>query len=336
MTQAVTDLLLDIASEKNGYQIAEPWRFTEFSLAAIVPILRQTEVERAYRLLSEAGDEVDIRDTGEISKVEVKNNGSVPVLMKSGELVAGSTQTRTIAMSQVVMPGTKVTARCFCAYSSKPINTGEQVAFSGYSPPEVRRHIYRGAVTPSFSSQEEVWASINDYSMQMAQSGARFMAAGSSGMFSDTGGIEFTGGEATSWNTPSDDLAGRITEAEDKFKEALKHVPEFENQVGMALLSIDNLDSLESFEHPGSWKALRESILKAEAGKIADVDQDSVFQYKAEKAKAAVRELLTSQFEESVGVAKEATMTVILQASKFTGEVVTLYGEPIHCSFVRN
>jgi len=105
----------------------------------------------------------------------------------------------------------------------------------------------------------------------------------------------------------------------------------------MALLSIDNLDSLESFEHPASWKALQDNILKADASKIADVtDQDDVFQYRVEKAKAAVRELLTSQFEESVGIAKEATMTVILKASKFTGEVVTLYGQPIHCSFVKN
>ncbi|MBA7668250.1 hypothetical protein ES703_76359 [subsurface metagenome] len=33
-----SDLLLDIATEKNGYSIGKPWRFTDFSLAAVVPI----------------------------------------------------------------------------------------------------------------------------------------------------------------------------------------------------------------------------------------------------------------------------------------------------------
>ncbi|MFP3975876.1 MAG: ARPP-1 family domain-containing protein [Dehalococcoidia bacterium] len=346
MTTEATNLLLDIASEKNGYQIGEPWRFTEFSLAAIVPILREARTERAYKLLAEAGDEVTVIDTGSIDKVEVRNLGSVPVLVKAGELVAGSTQTRAIAMSQVVMPMKEWTVKCYCTYQTKMINPGEQVKSRGYSPPEVLQPIYsalssgigRRGPSGGREAQHDVWGSITNYSQYMSQTHVTYSAAGSSGRL----GADYMAsqGEASgqsSWSTHYDDLAGRITESAEKFKEALEHIPRFDNQVGMALLSINDLDSLESFEHPGSWEAMRDNILKAEAGKIADVsDQDSVFAFKTEKAKAAVRELLTSQFEESVGVAKEATMTVILKASKFTGEVVTLYGEPIHCSFVKN
>ena len=45
MSKVATDLLLDIASEKNGYSIGKPWRFSEFSLAAVVPILRLMDIE---------------------------------------------------------------------------------------------------------------------------------------------------------------------------------------------------------------------------------------------------------------------------------------------------
>ncbi|GAJ20852.1 unnamed protein product, partial [marine sediment metagenome] len=50
----------------NGYSIGKPWRFTEFSLAAVVPIARVTEDVRNYKLLSEVKDMVKIKDTGSI------------------------------------------------------------------------------------------------------------------------------------------------------------------------------------------------------------------------------------------------------------------------------
>ncbi|GAH70251.1 unnamed protein product, partial [marine sediment metagenome] len=111
---------------------------------------------------------------------------------------------------------------------------------------------------------------------------------------------------------------------------------EIANQVGMALLTVNGLDMMDSFEHPGSWEAIRKEILKSESGKISDLsDMESAFEFKEEKAKAIIQELLATKFEEKAVVEKENTATFMLDAKRFTGEVVALYGEPIHCTFVK-
>jgi hypothetical protein len=362
MTKIATDLLLDIASEKNGFSIGDPWRFSEFSLAAVVPLLRDTEVERPYRLPSEVGKELKIKDLGSIDKVEITNRSEFDVLMKAGFVVVGATQSRALAVSQVIMAGERVEADCVCVYASKGIRAGQDVAVESYSPLPVRRAIRRSySYTPggfvnrgphqrgasfrraAFSygrgTQSDVWGGVKSASKgyaSAAQNLAQAVADGG-GEIQTFGGFMTTVDRVdTSWLTPADDLAGRLAESRDKFKAALKETPHNERQVGMCLLALNGLESLECFEHPDSWKALRDSILESESDKIADItDQDSVFEFKADKAKAMIRQLLTTPFEESVAIDKDSTQTFILQSEKVTGEVVTLNSQPIHCAFMK-
>ncbi|GAJ02738.1 unnamed protein product, partial [marine sediment metagenome] len=136
--------------------------------------------------------------------------------------------------------------------------------------------------------------------------------------------------------SPSEDLAGRVRESQDKFTEVIKKVPKVENQVGLCLITLDGFDALESFNHPASWEAIRQEILKSESAKIADVtDKDGVFEYRVDKAKAVIRELLGATFEENIVVDKQDTSTIALESGKLIGEVVSLYGQPIHCAFMR-
>ena len=106
-----------------------------------------------------------------------------------------------------------------------------------------------------------------------------------------------------------------------------------------AIILDPDIESLASFENPASWEALRESVLKSESAKVADVsDQDGVFEFKVAKAKAAMRKLLTTWFEESVTIDKPDTSTLLLKSERpsgFMGEVVILYGQPIHCCFIK-
>ena len=357
-----TDLLLDVASEKNGFKIGEPWRFSEFSLAAIVPIIRIVDIERQYQLLSEAGKTVKMRDTGDINRVEMVNSGGMPVLMKAGEMVTGSTQTRALVTSQVVMAGEKIVAECVCVHSTHGIRAGQEVKSGGYTPSDVRRNIFAGYVDAGRSSQRrgmagsiysysgglqsQVWGGVKGLSARMALSGDSLHSAARSNPLvgaSLASGLPDGGAQADflrelgrPWSTGSEDLIGRVNEAQKKFGAVLEQVPKFDNQVGICFLAMSGFESLESFEHPDSWEALRNAILKSEAGKIADVsDQNGLFEFKSERAKAVIREALSTSFDESLTVDKQDTATILLSSEKLTGEVVSLYDRPIHCSFFR-
>lgn len=352
-----TDLLLDIASEKNGYKIGDPWRFSEFSLAAVVPLLREIDVERLYRLPTEVGKDLKIKDSGSIDKMEITNRGSLPILLKAGSVLAGATQPRALTCSQVVMAGEKVIADCVCVHASMGIRAGQEVKYSNYSPTGLRSTFYRGyevsyddiqpettgwGQTPiaSFnytaSLQSDIWGGVKNHAKNLASSYSSLTAAVANGRIEPTAHFIEVEGSTPSWRTASDDLAGRINESKDRFEAVLKNTPHFDNQVGLCLLTLSGLESVESFDHPGSWQALRDSILESEADKIADVtDQDGVFEFKADKAKATIRELLTVKFEESVTVDKAETQTILLQSPKLTGEVVFLNSQPIHCTFVK-
>jgi len=335
-----TDLLLDIASEKNGYSIGEPWRFSEFSLAAVVPIIRGVDhEERGYRLLSEVKDKVKIKDTGDINKVEFANRSGLPVLLKAGEILVGATQSRALAKSQILLPEEVLVADCVCVYSSKGIRAGQPVRVEAYSPVEVRRTVAMASIggtggERAYSSlQHDVWGSVRNYSRGLSarvESLACFAAT--------TGGEAFSPLQNLSpaYSSPSEDLAGRVRETQDKFKEVIQKVPKVENQVGLCLITLDGFDALESFDHPESWEAIRQEILKSESAKIADVtDKDGVFEYRADKARAVIRELLGATFKENAVVDKQDTATLTLESEKLMGEVVTLYGQPIHCAFMK-
>lgn len=331
-----TDLLLDIATEKNGYSIGEPWRFSEFSLAAIVPIIRRVDhEERGYRLLSEVKEEVKIKDTGDINKMEFTNRSGLPVLMKAGEILTGATQSRSLSQSQILLPEEVLVADCVCVYSSKGIRAGQPVRVEAYSPTDVRRIIVKGGErrVGDHSLQHDVWGGIHSYSRGLSssvQNLASFACASRDEALSSYQNLSPT------YLSPSEDLAGRVRESQDKFKEVIKLVPKVENQVGLCLITLDGFDALETFDHPASWEAIRQEILKSESAKIADVaDRDGVFEYRVDRAKAIIRELLGATFKESITIEKQDTSTIALESGKLIGEVVTLYGRPIHCAFMK-
>ena len=334
-----TDLLLDIASEKNGYQIGEPWRFHELSLAAIIPITRLVDgVTRDYRLLSEV-EGVKIKDTGDIDKMEISNKSGYAILVKAGEYVTGATQTRVLAVSQIIFSEEKVVVPCVCVHSSKGIRQDQQVQVGGYAPIEVRRAVYDGyresgpqanyRYSPGL--QQEVWRSVNE-SSRSTMGRVQSLCAMSKD-YHDLGAFQ---NMAASYHTPMEDLAGRVQETQEKLKDVLKQIPTLDNQVGLCLVSLDGLDSLETFDHPDSWSALRKQLLKAEASKLADMsNRNGLFEFRMDKAKEIIRELLTSKFDEKVIIEKESSQTILLTGERFQGEVVTLRDEPVHCAFMR-
>jgi len=364
-----SDLLLDIAAEKNGYSIGDPWRMNEFSLAAVVPISRivPSDYKRGYLLLSEVTKGVTIKDTGNINEMEIINHSGYAVFVKAGEYVAGGTQTRALAVSQIIFSEESIKVPCACVHASKGIRANQQVKVDGYAPTEVRNELYKGynfdeddetidlfrhhefpfgngrpnvgiyrnrdtyprgrVIRYSYNHniQNSVWGSVK--SRSMADTG-RVMSFAAHNDLSNSGRLN-------NYFTPLEDLAGRMNENEGKLKEVLEKIPIATNQTGLALLTFEGINSLENFEHPDSWNAFRKNLVKSEATKLVDQrDQNSLFEFKVEKAKEIIKNLLKADFKEKTVVDKENSQTTILETDKFQGEVVFLYNNPIHCSFM--
>ena len=353
MQKVVSDILLDIAHERNGYSIGEPWRFTEHSLAAVVPLVRESQGrERLYRLFSERKDEVKVTDTGNIERLTLVSKSEFPILVKAGEILTGSTQSRTITTSQVLMPGEKLTVPCACVYSSKGIREGQGMTPSTYSPLDVRRVVLRGHYEKrggpnwgDFSEgyqrdQGEIWGGVKSYASK-ASSGMNSMAAFAASH--DTPELESLRGLDLTYHTPSEDLAGRVSESQGKYKDILKKVPKVDSQIGIVLLTMVGLESMEAFEHPDAWEGIRKAVLGAESDKISDIsDQNGLFEFKVERARGIIQDLLTKDFNEKVAVDRvvgtevpRRTKTLILDTEQFVGEAVTLDDTPIHLTLVR-
>lgn len=370
------DLLLDIAKEKNGFSIGEPWRFSEFSLCAVIPIIRVTDQEREYRLLTESEKTVLLKDTGDINNMQVTNKSEYPVLLKAGDILLGATQERVIISSQIVMSGETVIVGCACVHSTKGIRAGQTVKPGGMVPTAVRRAVYSSyrnvKDSPIWRNSEDfanamyrkdagyqnsIWGSVKSYSMCASQvsrsSGYKssLMAMDAleteprlrSGPRTRPGNFnprtDYRDGnlpELDHWATASEDLAGRLDETGKKFSAVIEKAPKVANQVGMCLVTLDGFDTLDLFDHPGSWEAIRKSILKSEASAIATSAEDSIFDYKPDKAKAIIRKLLEDKFEEQVVLDKPKTQTIVLTKGNLTGEVVTLNDMPIHFAVLKN
>jgi hypothetical protein len=364
------DLLLDIATEKNGFQIGDPWRFSEFSLCAIIPITRKVDFKREYLILNEAERGIKIKDTGSINQMEITNMSGLPVLLKAGDILLGATQERVIITSQVVMDKETVIVGCACVHSTKGIRAGQTVKPGGIVPEEIRKAVYQSYLNPhdpisvsparinTWDSwvgrqdqqiadaayhrtpgyQQGIWGAVKTYSARArnVSSSESFRATARNYYVHDMG---LTGGAIPNlehWTTPTDDMAGRLQETGKKFEAVVKKAPEIKDQVGMCLVTLDGFDTLDIFDHPESWDAIRKHILQSDAATIANSANEDVFGYKPEKAKEVIRKLLSSSFGEQVVLDKPGTMTIAITKDKLTGEVVTLNDKPIHLALVKN
>lgn len=346
-TTKAQDLLLDIANEKNGFSIGKPWRFSEFSLCAVIPLIRETSYLRGYRLLTEVDKEVKIKDTGDIDSLEITNNSDLPILIKAGEILLGATQERIATFSQVVMAGEKTILGCACVHASKGIRGGQVMRAGGTTPSQVRKVLYSayardwgthrahkdsnslGKTLYSSRLQNEVWGSVKTYSSNMAKSHSTSRVRDLTGTGWNSANLGYSLDTTNYWSSGSDDLAGRLRESEDKYKEILKKAPRVENQVGMCLIGLSGFDTLDVFDHSDSWEGLKKSILKSEASKLAETAGDDLFEFKESKAKEILSKLLSRPFKEKTVLDKEGSKTILLNEGDLTGEVVLLYNEPI-------
>lgn len=331
--------------EVNGFALGDPWRGSNVSVSCVIPLLRMLlhmgqSAEPAYRVLASATD-VSIADTGHISKIKVTNSGDRPVFVRMGEIFGGDTQERAATISRVIPVGQETVVEVVCVNASKPIRGG--AAFKGtgaYAPgrdslfceSSARAGLGTGRQDTSRLAQSASWRHDAEYGREIRN------AVGDYNLDCMAAGLECR--RELCFTAADDDLSSAREAADQVFGELIKKVPLFDHQIGMAIIDTDGFYSLDCFDLPFSWKEVKEAIAGKESLKIAEKDDAQVFEYKPERAKAAVKKALESGFEESVvhedTFGEDQRVTVVaLSGNALVGEVVLLDERVVHLLIAR-
>ena len=147
--------LSDISEGRFGYRLSNPWKYSEETLGVVVPILRENAPDRQYVTMYEVLKELNIKDTGSISQIELQNRSGMAIFVRAGTIFEGKTQPRAVQHSGVYS-NEKETINVRCVNASYGINRGTEMKFGDIAPPSVTINLMA-------RDQSSVWSSVRDY-----------------------------------------------------------------------------------------------------------------------------------------------------------------------------
>jgi len=262
-----------IAAQEGGYGMGEPWRYSDESVVAVLPITRELEEERSYLTFTEAGQILQVTETGRINEVEVKNRNGTAVFLRAGEILAGGTQARSIVDSQVVESGEKARIPVVCVHQSRGLRTGAKFTSGGYTPTPLHTHLleirererrqrpdqrYTRSQFAAAAMQGQHWNSINAYTSRLMAS-SRYTAH-----LADVG-------EPVMDTTPRDDLVQAVNRYSHAIGDVIAKVPVVDKQVGLATIGMEGVIAFECYDLKQSWSAIREAAVKQQGEDLSKV-----------------------------------------------------------------
>lgn len=298
-----------------GISFGEPWRLSEQSLSAVIPLLIRNSIDRDYVLLQEVKDKVDIEDTGSIGRARINNRSDRSVFIRKGTLLQGATQARGVTIGTVVTPNSVKEVKIQCVHASMGIRRGAKFSVSPRVAPRMveRTFLNRG-------SQAETWSSVSRATQSLYS-----MAASSPGQLSL--------GEMRSFF--ADDLIGSMEQVQrfkDDIEEALKKVPaDLSDQVGVAIVDRRGVVGVEAFDHTDSWRAFSRSIVRNYADVLTQ-ETSELFEIKMDKVAPAVMTFMEKLSKAKETVVDEAggSKTCALDGEGIVGEFTEMNGRTIH------
>lgn len=307
MKMGIRTFIEALRTETLGFSFGNPWRYDEQAITCVLPVVRESSKERGYLTFPEA-KQIEVKDMGSISKAVVTNNEEKAVFIRVGTLLKGATQERATAVSRVIMPKETVEIAVVCVHASKGIVPGAKFDFGGYVPR--RDGEYLGAAhTGRQVSQNVSWAMDRTYSTNLCSAAPDSLPVGS---------------------VVNDDLVSSLDKTKEVFKDVIEKMPLVDSQIGIAMIGTKGLHSLECYDLHASWKAVKEEIAGKESLSLAEKDESGVFEYKPEKAKDAVKEVLKKAHADKSQVVNEHSEILTLRYDGYVGEVALLGGEVIH------
>jgi len=302
------DLLRKI--ETGELQLGQPWKPTNKSLTLVIPIIIKTAGKRSYVVLEEIKDKVKIVDTGHIGEIRITADHDKPIFIRGGTMLKGATQERANPYSIIIAPQIPEEIMVHCIHATRGIMLGAILTPSGHAP----RQVYAQMLLAR--DQSLTWNAVTQYSNSiLPEIGADSLLRG-------------------------DDLVGtyeNIKNFRKELEEPLKQIPDHINQVGVVIVDSDGIVGLELYDHPDSWKAFSESILRSFSEAIAREDKTGIFTVNEDAVlptvQAFLKEIASAQQEEVFN--KNNARTTIIKTKNYVGEYTKLDESTIHLSITR-
>lgn len=358
---------------KLGYKFGEPQRIDPNSLAAVLPILRETSEKRQYVTYPET-DKVSVTDSGSIQQMKASSVSTENVFMRSGTIFKGGTQERALVRSVIIFPGKTMDLEVRCVHASRGIQPGSKVGYGGITPSAFDSCNYDAGFRPK--DQGETWANVSAYTRSLHKSvepscpplrpGARrsihptrslrAQASGSSMRSDDRIRMGLSSLDSRAGNYACSDFAGTLdfsntvglddlhsaqADFAKNFDSILSKIKVVEHQSGIALINEKGCQTIETFDVPLSWAALHKDAVGRVGSHVVNLDDSSVFAYKPEAAVKAVQGVLAQDFETNLiyehKPANGEPYVAIqgLTSKEFVGEVVEIDQRVMHLLLVR-
>lgn len=142
-----------------------------------------------------------------------------------------------------------------------------------------------------------------------------------------------------------DDLSSTFDAFSSSMDDILSKVSLVDDQVGLALITDTGCQTIEIFDAHSSWSALHTDAVKRVGPSVKADDNDSVFEYRPEKAQEVVRRVLALDFEQNMIYDHKPSngdpafsvygLTSKDKEKKYTGEVVEFDGKMIHLMLLK-
>jgi hypothetical protein len=261
---------------------------------------------------------LQIIDTGSIGSAHVKSNEDTNVFIRSGIILAGSTQERATVAGVVVLPHSEQELEVKCVHASKGIRSGAvyNLRETEVVPPVI--YFCLSAQCNSHEKQSRVWNSVQDYCC----------GSGKTHIIDSYLGV-------TDLDAPSDDLYGTLKEIERKKKDvegALKDIPLLKSQVGALILDNKGVVGFEVFDSPKSWAALHKKVLSKYIDVLTQKTEGSSVELKAmyisKKIQEFIEEIMKA-FEKQTHATNVST-TCVIDSAAIIGEYTKIRDVIIH------
>ena len=321
----IGQFLWKIGEQTDGFTFGKPWRASNRSLGLVIPILREKELKRRYKMMEEAKGKIDIEDTGDVDRMRVISNAEMNVFIRSGVILSGKGQTRATVSGMIIMPNSKQEIEVKCVYASKPTHRGAKMVAEDIAPPIVMQSLY--------GSQRDTWNTVTRYTSGMKGHLDEFLSVEEVKDRGVLGAKQRMGRVGRSLG--SDDLLGTMREVERSQKTVegvIKNIPLQKNQVGAIIFDIDSIVGFEVFDSPKSWKAMHKKVISKYNEVLQKEQEKMLFELKPdvipEKIAEFIEELTKS--DERTTHSNEVSKTVVIDGERHIGEYTTIGADAIH------
>lgn len=349
------NFLTDVVEKRHGYDLGEPWKFSENALLVVVPIIRKDAPNRSYTTMYEVLKDMGMKDTGHIDIVELQNKSGKAVFVRAGTIFAGETQNRAAQHSGVYKEGSKVDVPVRCVHQTHGIRTGAKMAYGSIAPLSITENLMA-------RDQHAVWSSVRDYTTthEVKHRAGRARSSYSSGTHyafpqrsyrGRVGGTSespsiglsdeapFLGFVNTSGvNIPTDDLLGYIkSEGKSALDEMMQKVPLFEDQAGAVIFNPVGVLALETFDSPKSWEAVKKEIIEKYGDHVSNEQAEHLFELQKDKILPMLKKFVAGldSFEERTIRQDDLSETRAVKGENVIGEYTLVKGRTIHCLLIR-